>query len=85
MSPARAGPKHHPEARMGLIRLILTKIHLPERFGPPHGGPERVEGPKIGFFLLRGHPDREKKFNLSPRGLGPPPLNAGQVYIYIYI
>ena len=50
MSPARAGPKHHPEARMGLIRLILTKIHLSKRFGPPHGGPERVEGPKIGFY-----------------------------------
>ena len=70
---------------MGLIRLILTKIHPPERFGTPHGGPEGVEGLKIGFFLLRGHPDRKKKFNLSPRGLGPPPLNAGQVYIYIYI
>ena len=65
---------------MGLIRLILTKIHPPERFGTPHGGPEGVEGLKIGFFLLRGHPDRKKKFNLSPRGLGPPPLNAGQVW-----
>ena len=60
MSPARAGPKHHPEARMGLIRLILTKIHPSERLGPPHGGPKEVEGLKIGFFLLRGHPDRKK-------------------------
>ena len=50
MSPARAGPKHHPEVRMGLNRLILIKIHLSKRFGPLHGGPERVEGPKIGFF-----------------------------------
>ena len=44
------GQKHHPEARMGLIRLILTKIYPTERFGPPHGGPEGVEGPKIEFF-----------------------------------
>ena len=44
------GRKHHPEARMGLIRLILTKIHPPERFEPLHGGPEGVEGPKLGFF-----------------------------------
>ena len=74
------GQKHHPEARIGLFRLILTKIHTHEWFGPPHGGPEGLEGPKIGFFLLRGHPDRKKKFNLSPRGLGPPPLNVGQVW-----
>ena len=39
---------------MGLIRLILTKIHPPERFEPLHGGPEGVEGPKLGFFTEGG-------------------------------
>ena len=48
-----------------------------------------VPGGRIGFFHLQevwrtswpqGHPDREKNFNLSPRDLGPSPLNAGQVW-----
>ena len=48
-----------------------------------------VPGGQIGLFhrqeLWRtswpqGHPDREKSFNLSPRDLGPSPLNAGQVW-----
>jgi len=52
VSPARTGQKHHPEARMGLIRLILTKIHPPERFRLSHGGPQGMEGSKIGFFTF---------------------------------
>ena len=48
-----------------------------------------VPGGQIGLFHLQelwrtswpqGHPDREKSFNLSPRDLGPSPLNAGQVW-----
>ena len=48
-----------------------------------------VPGGQIGLFHLQelwraswpqGPPDREKSFNLSPRDLGPSPLNAGQVW-----
>ena len=53
-----------------------------------------VPGGQIGLFHLQelwraswpqGPPDREKSFNLSPRDLGPSPLNAGQVFILIYV
>ena len=44
---------------------------------------KRVKGNKPNsdiFFMGQGNPDREKSFNLSPRDLGPSPLDAGQVW-----